>query len=121
MIISSSIRRSGVHLLLVLCGAFLILTGVPDDASAGGSQEHTQQPESAGPMEGTITEIETTAEGDQILTVSRADGSEVYVDVPSRLARALHLQVGDRIRSEEHTMVEPGERLKVQRLSVERG
>ncbi len=109
------------HGFLILFLATLIFAGLPDCATAGGSRERLQEPDAAGPVEGTITEIETNAEGDQLLTLVRADGSHVFVEVPGRLARTLRLQVGDRVRSEEETVAKPGERLQVQRLSVERG
>lgn len=116
-------RRSNPHVyrFAILIGTVLILAGIPDRAFAGGSQEPPEEAQTDGPTEGTITDIETTSDGDQILTVLRPDESEVYVEVPERLARTLRLQIGDQIQSEELSMVRPGEQLRVQRLSVQRG
>jgi hypothetical protein len=109
------------HGLVLFFLAILVFAGVPGCATAGGSREQPQESDVPGPVEGTITEIETTSGGDQLLTLVRADGSEVFVEIPRQLADALRLQEGDRVTSEEETMVKPGERLRVQRLSVERG
>jgi hypothetical protein len=45
----------------------------------------------------------------------------VFVEVPERLAASLRLQIGDVITSEEHRETRDGERVRVQRLNVERG
>jgi hypothetical protein len=107
--------------LPILLTALLVVTSC---ATAGGSRERpapAPAPTTEGPAEGTVTHIETTDTGDQILTVLRDDNAQFYITVPARLAGTLRLQLNDRVRSEEVTAVSPGERLRVQRLSVQRG
>ena len=101
----------------------LLISAVTACASAGGSREQTpaEPPITPGPVSGTIVAIDTTDTGDQLVTVERADGSRVFVEVPERLARSLRLQIGDVISSEEHRETRDGERIRVQRLNVKRG
>ncbi|MFP4210634.1 MAG: hypothetical protein ACLFR8_05280 [Alkalispirochaeta sp.] len=95
----------------------IITTGC---ASAGGSREEGTPEQAAGPVEGTVVAVEEV-DGGQLLTLERDDGSEVYVEVPERLAETLRIQEGDRVWSEEDTVARPGERLRVQRLQIQRG
>ncbi|MDA3949364.1 MAG: hypothetical protein PF508_09060 [Spirochaeta sp.] len=103
--------------------AIFLIGAVTACASAGGSREKTpaEPPTTPGPVTGTIVALDSTDAGDQLVTVERADGSRVFVEVPERLAASLRLQIGDVITSEEHRETRDGERVRVQRLNVERG
>jgi len=106
-----------VLLILLTVALALVVTGC---ATAGGSREAATSEQAPGPVEGTVVNIEEV-DGGQLLTLQRDDGSEVYVEVPERLARTLRIQEGDRVWSEENTLARPGERLRVQRLQIQRG
>jgi translation initiation factor IF-1 len=106
--------------LLLLLLAVVLAVIVTGCASAGGSRETPAPQQTAGPVEGTVVAIDEV-DGGQLLTLQRGDGTEVYVEIPERLARTLRIREGDRVWSEENTLARPGERLRVQRLQIQRG
>ena len=121
-VVTNRSRRSHRVVQIVVLG-MLLMSAVTACASAGGSREQppAEPAETSGPVTGSIVALDTTDTGDQLVTVERADGSRVFVEVPERLASSLRLQIGDVITSEEHRETRDGERIRVQRLNVERG
>ena len=110
-------HRSLRYVLLVL----LIAAAAASCASAGGSRERGGAETPAGPLRGEVTAVRTLSDGAAELTVRQPDDSEVYVEVPARLARSIRIQEGDRILVEDRRMARDGERLRVQTLQIERG
>jgi translation initiation factor IF-1 len=109
--------RVGVRIFLFVV---LIAAVAASCASAGGSRERRGEPP-AGPLRGEVIAVRTLADGAAELTVRQPDGSEVYVEVPARLASSIRIQEGDQITVEDRSMARDGERLRVQTLQIERG
>lgn len=110
-------RRGFRYVLFVL----LITAVAASCASAGGSRERGGAEPAQGPLRGEVIEVRTLSDGAAELTVRQPDDSEVYVEVPARLARTIRPQEGDRIVVEDRRMARDGERLRVQTLQIERG
>ncbi|MFP4565096.1 MAG: hypothetical protein ACLFNX_01250 [Spirochaetaceae bacterium] len=111
-------RRRGVRRALFIVFVAVVAASC---ASAGGSRERGGAERPAGPLRGEVTAVRTLSDGTAELTVLQTDGSEVYVEVPARLARSIRVQEGDRIVVEDRRMARDGERLRVQTLRIERG
>ena len=110
-------RRGFRYVLFVL----LITAVAASCASAGGSRERDGAEPAQGPLRGEVTAVRALSDGAAELTVRQPDDSEVYVEVPARLARSIRVQEGDRILVEDRRMARDGERLRVQTLQIERG
>ena len=110
-------RRGFRYVLFVL----LITAVAASCASAGGSRERGAAESAQGPLRGEVTAVRTLSDGAAELTVRQPDDSEVYLEVPARLARSIRIQEGDRIVVEDRRMARDGERLRVQTLQIERG
>jgi translation initiation factor IF-1 len=110
-------RRGLRYVVLIL----FIAAVAASCASAGGSRERGGAETPAGPLRGEVTAVRTLSDGAAELTVRQPDDSEVYVEIPARLARSIRIQEGDRILVEDRRMARDGERLRVQTLQIERG
>jgi translation initiation factor IF-1 len=117
---STFAQSTAVRLFRAAAFILLISLAAASCASAGGSRERGGEPP-AGPLRGEVIAVRTLSDGAAELTVRQPDGSEVYVEVPERLASSIRIQEGDRIVVEEHRMARDGERLRVQTLQIERG
>jgi hypothetical protein len=69
---------------------------------------------------GEVTEIrELDSEWTQ-LTVLTEEGEELFVEIPTEMARSFRIRAGDKFESSERLAVRPGERLRVLEFSIDR-
>ncbi|MFP4011391.1 MAG: hypothetical protein ACLFUM_06790 [Spirochaetaceae bacterium] len=110
----------GPRALRVAALSLIVAVVATSCAFALGARERGE-PAAEGPLRGDVVAVRTVSGGEVELTVRQSDGSTVYIVVPRRLASSIRPQEGDRIIAEEQEMARDGERLRVQRLQIERG
>ena len=72
-------------------------------------------------VRGEVVAVRELNEDATELTIRTERGIEVIAEVPTRMARNLRIARGDRFASEERVLAREGERLRVQRFTIERG